>query len=288
MFLVSRTMLDQVRTFEVNIPCIYTRLSPIRSPELLAKFCDNLLKKSAKGMLEAEVDDRLSSSITIFKYLDDKDVYQKYYSRMLARRLINSQSQSMDAEEGMINRCVSIKEPCFLFKRLFLHAIFVWFLLQWFWNSPSLNVGWSKLVDTNSPTSCIACLPTWISPRISTPNLPSIFPMPTSKQVWPLDAWEAFFHDSIYHPNSSRILLSALLNLRFRLVLKEGGSNATLEQRLGINFSALVLTAGSWPFNQANLPSLTIPQELVKSVQVRFHTGSYPPTIKLLGLSSHP
>ena len=75
-----------------------------RSPELLAKFCDNLLKKSAKGMSETEVDDRLASSITIFKYLDDKDVYQKYYSRMLARRLINAQSQSMDAEEGMINR----------------------------------------------------------------------------------------------------------------------------------------------------------------------------------------
>ena len=78
----------------------------LRSPELLAKFCDNLLKKSAKGMLETEVDDKLTKSITIFKYLDDKDVYQKYYSRMLARRLINSQSQSMDAEEGMINRCV--------------------------------------------------------------------------------------------------------------------------------------------------------------------------------------
>ena len=75
-----------------------------RSPELLAKFCDNLLKKSAKGMSETEVDARLASSITIFKYLDDKDVYQKYYSRMLARRLINAQSQSMDAEEGMINR----------------------------------------------------------------------------------------------------------------------------------------------------------------------------------------
>ena len=55
-------------------------------------------------MSETEVDDRLASSITIFKYLDDKDVYQKYYSRMLARRLINAQSQSMDAEEGMINR----------------------------------------------------------------------------------------------------------------------------------------------------------------------------------------
>ena len=42
----------------------------------------------------------------------------------------------------------------------------------------------------------------------------------------------------------------------------------SLEQRLGINFSVLVLTAGSWPFHQANIPTLTIPQELVKSVQV--------------------
>ena len=83
---------------------IYMYMLFLRSPELLAKFCDNLLKKSAKGMAETEVDDRLGSSITTFKYLDDKDVYQKYYARMLARRLIQSQSQSMDAEEGMINR----------------------------------------------------------------------------------------------------------------------------------------------------------------------------------------
>jgi cullin 2 len=28
-----------------------------------------------------EIDDKLASSITIFKYLDDKDVFQKFYSR---------------------------------------------------------------------------------------------------------------------------------------------------------------------------------------------------------------
>ena len=43
----------------------------------LAKYCDNLLKKSSKGMSESEVDDRLAQSITIFKYLDDKDIYQR-------------------------------------------------------------------------------------------------------------------------------------------------------------------------------------------------------------------
>ena len=46
-------------------------------PLQLAKYCDNLLKKSSKGMSESEVDDRLAQSITIFKYLDDKDIYQR-------------------------------------------------------------------------------------------------------------------------------------------------------------------------------------------------------------------
>lgn len=55
-------------------------------------------------MSESEIDDKLANSITIFKYIDDKDVFQKFYSRMLARRLIHQQSQSMDAEEAMINR----------------------------------------------------------------------------------------------------------------------------------------------------------------------------------------
>ncbi|XP_049782666.1 cullin-2 [Schistocerca cancellata] len=79
------------------------------SIELLAKYCDSLLRKSAKGMSDTEIDDRLAQSITIFKYIDDKDVFQKFYSRMLAKRLIHQQSQSMDAEEAMINR---LKQAC--------------------------------------------------------------------------------------------------------------------------------------------------------------------------------
>jgi len=40
--------------------------------------------------------------LSIFR--DDKDVFQKFYSRNLAKRLIHQLSVSMDAEEGMINR----------------------------------------------------------------------------------------------------------------------------------------------------------------------------------------
>lgn len=50
------------------------------------------------------MDDKLGQSITIFKYIDDKDMFQKFYSRYLAKRLIQQQSHSMDSEESMINR----------------------------------------------------------------------------------------------------------------------------------------------------------------------------------------
>lgn len=86
-----------------------TERAPCRSPELLSKYCDSLLKKSSKGISESEIDEKLTASITIFKYIDDKDMFQKFYSRMLAKRLIHQQSHSMDSEEAMIDR---LKQAC--------------------------------------------------------------------------------------------------------------------------------------------------------------------------------
>lgn len=47
--------------------------------------------------------------MTIFKYIDDKDVFQKFYSRMLAKRLVGGLSASEDAETNMIGK---LKEAC--------------------------------------------------------------------------------------------------------------------------------------------------------------------------------
>lgn len=100
--------LDKACSAVINHKTSNTR-TPNRSPELLAKYCDSLLKKSTKGIGDAELDEKLNGSIIIFKYLDDKDVFQRFYSRMLAKRLIYSQSASMDAEESMITR---LKQAC--------------------------------------------------------------------------------------------------------------------------------------------------------------------------------
>lgn len=80
-----------------------------RSAELLSRYCDSLLKKNIRNMSESEIDEKLSLSITVFKYIDDKDVFQKFYAKMFAKRLIHQLSVSMDAEEGMINK---LKNAC--------------------------------------------------------------------------------------------------------------------------------------------------------------------------------
>jgi len=80
-----------------------------RSPELLAKYTDALLKKSGKSAEEADLEASLTQVMTVFKYIEDKDVFQKFYSRMLAKRLVHSSSASEDAETSMISK---LKEAC--------------------------------------------------------------------------------------------------------------------------------------------------------------------------------
>jgi cullin 1 len=80
-----------------------------KSPELLAKYTDALLKKSANGVEENDLENTLTQIMTIFKYIEDKDVFMKFYSRMLARRLVHTSSSSDDAETSMISK---LKEAC--------------------------------------------------------------------------------------------------------------------------------------------------------------------------------
>ena len=47
--------------------------------------------------------------MTVFKYIEDKDVFQKLYSGLLAKRLVNHMSASDDAEALMISK---LKQAC--------------------------------------------------------------------------------------------------------------------------------------------------------------------------------
>ncbi|GIY55130.1 cullin-1 [Caerostris darwini] len=88
-----------------------TRLanSSSKSPELLAKYCDLLLKKSSKNPEESELEDTLNQVMIVFKYIEDKDVFQRFYSKMLAKRLVQHMSANDDAEASMISK---LKQAC--------------------------------------------------------------------------------------------------------------------------------------------------------------------------------
>jgi len=81
-----------------------------RSAELLAKYSDVLLRGANKEYRnEDALEKRLSLVVLLFKYLDDKDVFQTFYSKFLARRLINKTSYSEDCERSMLS---GLKEAC--------------------------------------------------------------------------------------------------------------------------------------------------------------------------------
>ncbi|XP_037944794.1 cullin homolog 1-like [Teleopsis dalmanni] len=93
----------------INSNVVTQANSASKSPELLARYCDLLLKKSSKNPEEKELEDNLNQVMVIFKYIEDKDVFQKFYSKMLAKRLVNHTSASDDAEAIMISK---LKQAC--------------------------------------------------------------------------------------------------------------------------------------------------------------------------------
>ncbi|CBQ68511.1 related to Cullin-3 [Sporisorium reilianum SRZ2] len=73
-----------------------------RAPEFISLFIDENLKKGLKGKSEAEVEDVLRKTISVFRFLHEKDTFERYYKQHLAKRLLQGRSVSDDAERGMM------------------------------------------------------------------------------------------------------------------------------------------------------------------------------------------
>ncbi|ESO98941.1 hypothetical protein LOTGIDRAFT_231265 [Lottia gigantea] len=80
-----------------------------KSPEYLSLFIDDKLKKGVKGMTEQEIENVLDKSMVLFRYLQEKDVFERYYKHHLARRLLLNKSVSDDSEKNMISK---LKTEC--------------------------------------------------------------------------------------------------------------------------------------------------------------------------------
>ncbi|ORX40451.1 Cullin [Kockovaella imperatae] len=73
-----------------------------RAPEFLSLFIDEHLKKGTKAKTEDEIDQALEKTIILFRFLHDKDKFERYYKNHLARRMLYGRSASDDAEKGMV------------------------------------------------------------------------------------------------------------------------------------------------------------------------------------------
>jgi cullin 3 len=70
------------------------------------------LLQGLKGVPEQEVEARLKNVIDIFKYLQDKDVFEDFYKQHLAGRLLSGQSTNADVEKAMIAK-LKVLHACF-------------------------------------------------------------------------------------------------------------------------------------------------------------------------------
>lgn len=75
-----------------------------RIQEYLSLYIDDCIKKSLKNKSSNEIEDVFNNSIFIFKFIKDKDIFEKYYKNHLAKRLLNNKSLSNDLELSMINK----------------------------------------------------------------------------------------------------------------------------------------------------------------------------------------
>lgn len=75
-----------------------------RSSEYVSLFIDDNLKRGIKGKTEGEIDEVLDRATTLLRYIQDKDLFERYYKKHLARRLLHNKSESGDVEKQMISR----------------------------------------------------------------------------------------------------------------------------------------------------------------------------------------
>ncbi|KAI1285963.1 Cullin-3 [Halotydeus destructor] len=80
-----------------------------KSPEYLSLFIDDKLKKGVKGMSEQDIEHVLDKTMVLFRYLQEKDVFERYYKQHLAKRLLLNKSVSDDSEKNMISK---LKTEC--------------------------------------------------------------------------------------------------------------------------------------------------------------------------------
>ncbi|ONK69190.1 uncharacterized protein A4U43_C05F20270 [Asparagus officinalis] len=80
------------------------------SAELLASFCDNILKKGGNEKLSDEaIEETLEKVVKLLAYISDKDFFAEFYRKKLARRLLFDKSANDEHERSILTK---LKQQC--------------------------------------------------------------------------------------------------------------------------------------------------------------------------------
>ncbi|WOH08422.1 hypothetical protein DCAR_0727862 [Daucus carota subsp. sativus] len=78
--------------------------------ELLATFCDNILKKGGSERLSDEaIEETLEKVVKLLAYISDKDLFAEFYRKKLARRLLFDKSANDEHERSILTK---LKQQC--------------------------------------------------------------------------------------------------------------------------------------------------------------------------------
>ena len=77
--------------------------------ELIAKFVDSKLRAGNKVASEEELEKLLDKIMVIFRFIHGKDVFEAFYKKDLAKRLLVGKSASVDSEKSMLSK---LKAEC--------------------------------------------------------------------------------------------------------------------------------------------------------------------------------
>ncbi|KAL3313414.1 Cullin-4B [Cichlidogyrus casuarinus] len=77
--------------------------------EYLAKFLDSQLRSGNKSQNEQELDRLMERTMHLFRAIEGKDIFEAFYTKELAKRLLLSKSASIDAEKAMLSK---LKQEC--------------------------------------------------------------------------------------------------------------------------------------------------------------------------------
>jgi len=73
-------------------------------PEYLSLFIDEKLKKDVKGGTEQDIEIILDRTMVLFCFLQQNDIFECYYRKHLAKRLLLNKYISNDSEKNMVSK----------------------------------------------------------------------------------------------------------------------------------------------------------------------------------------